>query len=236
MVNNVGPSLPSESCETVTTQLIPGPPHDLRVSSKRRSSYLKIRWKEPIDNPHAVSKYQIEMRRVCKKEKPWKNLTTVGSEKFSAKVTEGLKSGEMYQFRVRTVNNKGQCGEFSNVLKAETRCGKAARIAAATGAFVGGTVGGPVLGAVGGGVAAGGAAKEHANSKAGKTAASAAAGIGGGVAGALFGTFGAPLFGAASAAMAYQKLIGGGESPQTSDDDDEEFSLGRALKEALREA
>lgn len=38
MVNEVGESMPSDSCEAVTTPLKPGPPQELRVSSKRTIS------------------------------------------------------------------------------------------------------------------------------------------------------------------------------------------------------
>ena len=223
MVNEAGKSAPSDSKEVLTTQLIPGPPRELCASSKRLSKYIKLRWKEPRQNPQAVFKYQVQMQLAKSKETPWFDVTTVGREKLSAKPTD-LSTGTEYRFRVRALNDKQQQGEFSEVLEAETRCGAAAKVAATTGAFFGGTIGGPLLGAVGFGIMAGSAAKDSADSKAGKAAAATAAGIGAGVGGALFGTIGAPVMGVSAAYLAYRRLDRGPDqwSPQTSDDENEE--------------
>ena len=219
MVNKAGKSAPSDSKEVITTQLIPGPPQELRASSKRLSKYIKLRWREPRQNPQAVFKYQVQMQLAKSKKTPWFDVTTVGREKLSAKPTD-LSTGTEYRFRVRALNNQEQ-GEFSKVLEAETRCGVAAKIAASTGAFFGGAIGGPLLGAIGFGGTAGSAAKDRADSKAGKAAAATAAGVGAGVGGALLGTIGAPLIGGVAAHMAYQRLDKGPDqwSPQTSDDE-----------------
>ena len=37
MINDSGESIPSDSCDVITSQLIPGPPQNLRISSKRTS-------------------------------------------------------------------------------------------------------------------------------------------------------------------------------------------------------
>ena len=220
MVNEAGESEASEHCQAVTFPLIPGPPQELRVSSKRTSNLLKIRWKEPTVNPQAVSRYQVEMQHASKK-RPWKHLKTVDHEKFSATAT-GLQSGERYHFRVRAYNSKEYCSEFSKVLEAKTRRGKAAQIAAATSAFVGGTLGAPVIGAVYGGVAAGETANENLRNKAkNKAKKVVAAGVGGGVGGAVLGTLGAPLVGGTFAAKAYYNVAGDSDewSSQSSDDE-----------------
>ena len=222
MVNKAGKSAPSDPIEVITTQPIPGRPRDLRASSKRLSKYIKLRWKEPRQNPQAVFKYQVQMQLAKSKETPWYNVTTVDRDKFTAKPTY-LSTGTEYRFRVRALNNKQQQGEFSEVLEAETRCGAAAKIAASTGAFVGGTIGGPLLGAVGLGNMAKSAAKDSAGSKAGKAAAATAAEVGG----ALLGTIGAPIMGGTAAYLVYQRLDKGPDqwSPQTSDDENEEEGL-----------
>ena len=233
MVNKAGKSAPSDSKEVITTQLIPGPPQELRASSKRLSKYIKLRCgKEPRQNSQAVFKYQVQMQQAKEKKTPdpWFDVTTVGREKLSAKPTF-LSAGTKYRFRVCALNNKQEQGEFSKVLEAETRCGVAAKIAASTGAFFGGTIGGPLLGAVGYGALAGSAAKDRADSKAGKAAAATAAGVGAGVGGALLGTIGAPFMGGGAAYMAYQTLDKGSDewSPQTSDDENEDEDLWKQI-------
>ena len=235
MVNKAGESRPSDSKEVITTQLIPGPPRELRTSSKRLSKYIKIRWKEPKQNPHAVFQYHVQMQLAKSKETPWNDVTTVGKEKLSAKATD-LSTSTDYRFRVRTFNNKHEPSEFSEVLEAETRCGVLPKIAASTGAFVGGTIGGPLLGAVGLGVMAGSAAKDGPDSKAGKAAAAAAAGVGAGVGGALLGTVGAPIFGGTAAYMAYRTLTKGSDewSPQTSEDEDEDSFVDLVMKQSQK--
>ena len=76
------------SKEVITTQLIPGPPRELRTSSKRLSKYIKIRWKEPKQNPQAVFQYHVQMQLAKSKATPWYDVTTVGKEKLSAKATD----------------------------------------------------------------------------------------------------------------------------------------------------
>ena len=135
--------------------------------------------------------------------------------KLSAKATN-LKTNTKYLFRVQAFNDRGESGGFTNSREGETRVGKAARVAAATGAFFGGTIGGPIIGATTGGMAA-------ADSNKSKTAA-VAKGIGGGIGGAILGTIGAPVVGGAAAFTAYTCLrdgLGDGvDSPQTSDDEE----------------
>lgn len=63
MVNEVGESKPSDQVQEITKLLIPGAPQELRVSSKRTDSSIKICWKEPISNPEAVEKYEVEVQR-----------------------------------------------------------------------------------------------------------------------------------------------------------------------------
>lgn len=118
MVNEAGESLPSGSCEVVTTEQIPGPPQELRASSKRTSSLLKIRWKEPRVNPHAVCRYQIQIRG--HKQEKWYDLTAVDRKTFSVQA-RNLPSGQKFHFRACAIDSQGQRNEFSNVLETKTR-------------------------------------------------------------------------------------------------------------------
>lgn len=223
MINEAGESPPSDAHEVVTTQLIPGPPKDLRVSSKRTDKSIKIRWGPPTENPHAVYRYEVDIQQVQKSVIPWKKISTVEHEKLSATARE-LSTDTKYNFRVRAVNNKGEAGEYTNSIQAETRYGKVGCIAAATGAFFGGTVGGPLIGAAGIGGMAGLAARESADSKPGKVVGSIAAGVGGGIGGAIIGTVGAPVMGATAAVLAYNAMTGdlADMSPQSSEDEDQD--------------
>ena len=223
MVNDVGESEPSEYTQVITTVTIPGPPTELRASSKRAGKLIKIRWKKPEINPHAVAKYEAQVFN--KKSQQWNTFKTVHCTKLSA-TAKDLETNTKYKFRVFAINSQDQSGDYSEELEAETRCGKGALVAAATGAFIGGTVGGPLLGAAGMGYLAGASASDRSDSTAGKAAAGTAAGIGGGVAGALFGTVGAPLFGGVASYLAYKKLKGKLDdvSPQSSEDEEDEES------------
>ena len=217
MINENGESQPSDEISTSTPQLIPGVPHDLRFSNKRTDKILKIRWNPPIENPQVVKVYEVQYKRAKSKRDKWTSIDPpVNRDKLSAKV-EGLKTNTNYVFRVRAINYQGAKGPFTEDAENETRCGKASRLAAATGAFFGGVIGGPLIGAVGAGVASGVAAEDKSEN----TAAGVAAGVGGGVGGALLGTIGAPVIGGITAAGVYHMM--GGEfdsvSPQTSDEE-----------------
>lgn len=218
MINDSGDSPPSDSREVITTQLIPGPAQNLRISSKRTDKSIKLRWEEPAINPQAAHKYKVQMR--LKKERDWTDRTTVDQK--AAKITE-LKTDTKYAFRVQSINNKGECGEWSSEVEAETRFGVVGRTLGTLGAFVGGTVGGPAIGAIGGGAMAGATAGKIPDSQAGQRAAQVGAGAGGAIAGGLFGIVAAPVVGLATAMMANKKLAGEMEdmSPQTSDDESE---------------
>ena len=220
MVNEAGESKPSESVQEITEHCIPGPPQGLRVSSKRSDKSIKIRWNIPAVNPQAVAGYEAQILLGKKNSQHWSTFKTTKHSKLSATHND-LKSNTKYKFRVIAFSDKGLRSE-SEELEAETRCGKGARIAAATGAFIGGTVGGPLLGAAGFGKMAGESASDRSDSKAGKAAAGTAAGISGGVAGALIGTVGAPLFGGVSSYLAYKDLKGKLDdvSPQSSEDEE----------------
>lgn len=220
MINDRGESPASDPCEIVTTQLIPGPPQNLRISSKRTDTTIKVRWEEPAKNPQSANKYKVQVRQAKKKPDVWATEITVDGR--AVKITK-LKTDTRYQFRVQSINNKQEAGGWSDEKEAETRYGRFGRAVGTIGALVGGTVGGPIVGALGFGVMAGTAAKKHPDSETAKTAAGVGAGIGGGVGGAVVGLFGAPIIGGVAALMTYKKMAGEMEdiSPQTSDDENE---------------
>lgn len=234
MINNCGESAPSDSCEVITKQLVPGPPQNLRISSKRKDTSIKVRWEEPEKNPQAACRYKVQKRQI-KRQFQWEDYDTV--EKMSCKII-GLKTDTKYAFRVLSVNNRGESEDWSDEVETETRYGLFGRTVCTIGAFVGGTVGGPVMGAVGGGLMAGAAAGRVPDSTTGKNLARAGAGAGGAVAGGLFGLIGAPIMGGISAAMANKKLCGEMEdlSPQTSDDENEPGFMTELFKNSNRMA
>lgn len=123
MKNASGDSPPSHPLEVETTQPIPGPPLNLRISSNCTTTSIKIRWEEPALNPKAVHKYKIQMRR-AKRAQEWVDCPPV--EKESAKFAQ-LKPSTKYLFRVQSVNEKGESGEWSDEIEAETRGGRSLR-------------------------------------------------------------------------------------------------------------
>ena len=207
---------------------VPGPPMNVRFSTKRTSNMIKVRWDEPEDNPETVSCYELQMKH--KKNDDWEFVTY--SYKLSAKAT-GLNSNTKYYFRVFSRNEKGQ-GNFSETIKEKTRLGKKAVAALTPFVFAGGTVAAPFAGMLGGG-ALGGAlggvsgvlVADGIDSKAGAAAAGittgVAAGVTGGVVGAVgggvVGTLGAPIMGGVLA----RKFVKRGDSysPQSSEDEDD---------------
>ena len=116
MINEIGESAPSDSVSIHTIQIIPGPPQGLRISSRRKDTSIKLRWEEPAINPQAAHRYKVQ---IClKKESNWTSCCTVHTN--SAKITP-LETDKKYCFRVQTINNKGEGGEWSEPVEAETR-------------------------------------------------------------------------------------------------------------------
>lgn len=236
--NSVGDSRPSEILEVTTAVPIPGPPVEVRVSSKRTTNTLKLRWKNPLANPGFVDHYDIE---IYKKSNFFKNEEVKG-RKVSFKFTE-LKSGTNYSFRLRSFNKEGCSSEWTNYIKGETRTKgvKVAKaIAAGIGAGVGGTIGAPLIGALGGGMLAGSEAVEAADSKGGKIAAGTAAAIGGGAGMTVLCTLGAPFIGAATGIMAAMAVMEENLSEQSSDEekpsDSDDASFGNLIRRTKKAA
>ena len=108
MVNDVGESEPSEYTQVITTVTIPGPPTELRASSKRAGKLIKIRWKKPEINPHAVAKYEAQVFN--KKSQQWNTFKTVHCTKLSA-TAKDLETNTKYKFRVFAINSQDQSGD-----------------------------------------------------------------------------------------------------------------------------
>jgi len=222
MQNCNGTSAASEFYEIITDCLIPGPPQNVRISSKRLPTALKVRWSKPSHNPDGVSQYKVQYR--IPKDIEWIHIETTNPTKNSSKVTD-LKTDQEYEFRIQALNQNNE-GHVSEPVIGETRFGAFGRALLSAGAGVGGTIGGPLLGGVMIGHVASSSAKQSADSTAGKRAAGAAAAIGGGIGGAILGLIGAPILGISAAIVANQQLKGNlDSSPQTSDDESENDTL-----------
>ena len=232
-VNSVGNSKPSEMLDVTTAVPIPGPPVEVRVSSKRTTNTLKLRWKNPLTNAGFVDHYDIE---IYKKSNFFKSEEVKGW-KESFKFTD-LESGTSYSFRLQAVNKEGNSSEWTSYIKGETRAkgAKVAKaIAAGIGAGVGGTIGAPLIGAVGGGMLAGSEAAEAADSKGGKVAAATAAAVGGGAGMAILCTLGAPFVGTATGIMAGMAVMDENLSEQSSDEEKpDDASFGNLIRQSQK--
>jgi len=187
----------------------PSTPKNVRVSSKRSHSLIKIRWDAP--DACLITHYEIVKR--TKKgnydEKPFK----VPANKFSATFTN-LKHNTHYCFKVRTRNGL-HVSAWSQEIVTNTRIHKAIKAAFSPAVWTLGTVTSPITApfiAIGGGVAAG----MIGNEASGKAVA-VAAGTAGTVGGLALGTVGAPLVGAA---YAHAFVHGVDELSDQSDDED----------------
>ena len=223
MINEIGESPCSFTKHACTDCLVPGPPINVRISSKRTCKEVKVRWDKPNEKALGVKAYQVQFRK--KYDKEWGTHATVGEDQLSHKV-RNLKTDTKYHFRVKSLNINSE-GNFSELVEGKTRCGAFGRTVATGAAFAGGTIGGPIVGATGVGCMSALAAKKGPDSGSGKTAAAIAAGIAGGVAGLFLGTIGAPIVGASTAIVVNKTMEGVREdiSPQSSDDENAEPSV-----------
>ena len=212
----------------ISVNQVPGPPVNVRLSTKRTRNMIKIRWDPPEEHPQSVHHYELQMKH--KKKDDWKSVRD--SYKLSAKAT-GLKSNTTYYFRVYSKDGRGR-GNFSEQIEGKTRLGKAAVAALTPLVFAGGTIAAPFVGAVGGGVAGGvvGGATgvvvaEGIDNKAGAAAAGIGTGVPLGVAGGVVGTVGGGVLGTVGApvvgGLLAKKFVDHGDSysSQSSEDDDD---------------
>ena len=219
MINSAGIGDASEGTIVNTECFVPGSPQNVRISSKRTSSTLKVRWDSPTRNYSGVKNYVVQHRRFKKTE--WDASTMLDNTKHSFKVVN-LKTNTKYEFRVQALNQKNE-GNSSTVL-GETRIGAVGRGMASVAAFAGGTAGGPIIGSIGFGTMSAVAVLDKpksgsGESGSGKKAAAAAAATGGAVGGFLLGLVGAPFMGIGTAIVTNERMKGDWGSPQTSDDE-----------------
>ena len=204
MCNAAGWSPFSDRLEVSTSQPIPGRPQNVRLSSKRTSKSLKLRWEPPDVYPEAVHEYSVLVRNA--KALEWKEKKSfMNSMKFP-----NLESYEEYHFQVRALNSIGEAGDWKEI-KGKTPLSNVARGFLCAAAGVGGTLFGPVLGASSGY----NEAKDLIDPK--HKEKRVLAGIAGSVAGVMIGTIGAPLMGYSTACAVYKSTGCDETSPQTSD-------------------
>ena len=184
----------------------PSPPKDVRVSSKRSHSLIKIRWNAPDSS--LITHYEIEKRR--KKDDYDENPITVPANKFSATFTK-LKHNTNYCFRVRTCNGIHE-SDWSEEIETNTRIHKGIKAVLSPAVWAAGTVASPILTPIATGAAAGMIGNEASGKKA-----AVAAGTAGTVGGAALGIVGAPLIGAG---MAHAFVHGTDFLSDQSDDED----------------
>lgn len=99
------------SIEYETLCLTPGPPINFRLAGAAQFR-IKVRWRPPTDNADALDKYALYYRLSgTESKKPaYKLFAEYKSHKTSAVVT-GLEAGTYYDFKICSMNKKGQKGE-----------------------------------------------------------------------------------------------------------------------------
>ena len=206
--NAEGWSKPSAFKEGKTLPLSIPIPKNVRMSSNRTHSLLKIRWNVP-DSPAEITHYEI-IRKTKNGKYSDAKAVKAPANKLSVTFTN-LKHNTFYNFKIRTCNGI-HVSPWSEETEANTRIHKGIKAVLSPAVWALGTVTSPILTPIGVGVAAG----MIANEEMGKTAA-VAAGTAGTVGGAALGIVGAPLIGAA---YAHAFVHGTDELSDQSDDED----------------
>ena len=198
----------------------PGPPQNLRPSSYRGSTFLKIRWNPPSTNAQSVTHYKAQYKKVNDRDDPWHTFKRTRRNKLSA-VAKDLKPDTNYLFRVQSVNKKIEeqnldykNEEYSEIIMMDTRWSNAAKVAVTPGAVVGGALASPFVGA---GVAATGVWEAIEPQNPVSKALTGLLSFGAGVLGGAAGIIAAPIGGVVAAVALHDK---GYQSPQSSDEDD----------------
>ena len=202
--NENGWSEPSDKFEIHIAT--PSTPQNVRVSSKRTHSLIKIRWNAPDST--LITHYEVAGR--TKKGNYTKEAVKVPANKFSVTFTK-LNQNTYYCFRARTCNGP-HASAWSEEIETNTRIHKGIKAVFSPAVWALGTMASPFLTPIGTGVLAG----EAANKASGKKTA-VAAGTAGAVGGAALGIVGAPLMGAA---FAHGFVHGVDELSDQSDDED----------------
>ena len=201
--NETGWSTPSE--EFTVWIAVPSTPKNVRVSTKRTHSLIKIRWKKPDSS--LITHYEIMKK--TKKGNFEGNPIAIPATKFSATFTK-LRQNTNYCFAVRTCN--GSYASKWIVIEANTRIHKAIKAALAPAVWAVGTAASPIITPIASGAVAGMVGNEASGKKA-----AVAAGTAGTVGGAAVGLIGAPLIGAG---FAHVFVHGADDLSDQSDDED----------------
>ena len=112
---NPGTSVPLQST------LVPGAPENLRVSTKRTETLIKVRWQPSSNFPEAAACYELEMHPMMSLKVSWKVVAT--TNKLSAKITH-LQPDTSYEFRVQAMNTEGTPGPYSETITGSTKASK----------------------------------------------------------------------------------------------------------------
>ena len=100
---------------------VPGAPKNLRVSTKRTETLIKLRWQPSYIYPEAAVYYELEMLPVISYKVSWKVIAA--TSKLSAKATN-LQPNTVYEFRVRAVSADGTLASpYSETIMGSTKGG-----------------------------------------------------------------------------------------------------------------
>ena len=168
----------SEPSDTFKIEIaVPSPPKNVRVSSKRSHSLIKIRWNAP--DSFVITHYEIA-RRTDKDDYNDLNIVKAPADKFSATFTK-LRHNTFYYFKIRSCNEL-RVGAWSEEIKTNTRIHKGIKAVISPAVWLLGTVTSPIAFAIVLGMTV---ANKPTSSKATVAAATAA--------GAVAGTLGSPV-------------------------------------------
>lgn len=120
--NESNESDPSTLFEKKTSDLpLPGPPCNVRISTKHTTNLLKVRWDKPWMRFHSsfLDYYEVQMRKSSVSR--YKEFHTISKVKgLSAKATN-IRANTKYCFRIRAVYHGQQEGAFSDEVWGKTR-------------------------------------------------------------------------------------------------------------------
>ena len=207
LCNYWGESAPSEVVLVQTNCPIPEKPVNLRVSSKRTSEIIKLRW-DPPQNNHYIDHYELQFKTGLE---GWETAT-ISSRPLGEVMN--LKQNTKYQFRVRAVNIKGDTGPYSELVEAETKFATYLRVLISPAVFAGGIIVSPIRRGIAAGILA------HRKIRDDPRVVGVLVGIACGIGGGIFGALEGPI---AGARLAHKFVWNTTDSisDQSSDDDDD---------------
>ena len=114
---------PNPGTSVLPSTLAPRAPENLRISTKRTETLIKLRWQPSSTYSEAAACYELEMHPMMSFKVCWKIVAT--THKLSAKVTH-LQPDTSYEFRVRAMNAEGTPGPYSETITGSTKASKSA--------------------------------------------------------------------------------------------------------------